>query len=166
MPSIASIADMCSHIHNATRGSLGITSIKNTKYNLALAIALHRCGFLSAVCRAGPHPPTMEQMLSQTPEPVTTANVAKMRIWLGLKYWDGKPVLSHIQNISKSSRFVTADVNELGRLTRGLPTQLKGGVLPGLDLGECMFVSTSRGTLEAREALSYRVGGLLLCRAS
>ncbi|KAG6012187.1 hypothetical protein E4U43_007908 [Claviceps pusilla] len=166
MPSILNIAHMCSHLQNASKSRLGITSVKNNKYNLQLALAMHRCGFFSAVYRAGPQPPTMQQMVSQASEQVTTANVAKMRIWIGLKYWNGKPVLSKAQVISKPSRLMTANLQELGRLTRGFPAKLKGGVVPGLNLGECMFVATSRGVLEAREALSRKVGGLIVCRAS
>ena len=166
MPSILNIAHMCSHLQNTSKARLGITSIANNKYNLHLALALHRSGFVSAVYRAGPQPPTMEQMVSQAPEPVTSANVSKMRIWLGLKYWDGKPVLSKAQIISKPSRLMTANTSELGRLTRGFPANLKGGVVPGLNLGECLFVSTSRGVLEAREALARKVGGVLVCRVS
>lgn len=145
---------------------LGLTSVKNCKYNLNLAVALHRSGFLSAVYRAGPHPPTMEQMLTQAPEPVTHANVATRRLWLGLKYWDGKPVLSKARAISKPSRLVHIETQELARIARGLPTKVKGGIIPGLNLGECLFLSTPRGILEAREALSRKLGGLVVCRVS
>jgi ribosomal protein S8 len=31
-------------------------------------------------------------------------------------------------------------------------------------LGECLFVSTDRGVLEARECVEKKVGGMLLCR--
>lgn len=166
MPSILNIAHMCSHLQNASKARLGLTSIQSTKYNLQLAIALHRQGFFSSVYRAGPHPPTPEQMISQAPEPVTTANVANRRLWVGLKYWDGKPVLSKATMISKPSRLMTVEVSELARLTRGFPATLKGGVVPGLNLGECMFLATSRGVLESREALARKVGGLLMCRVS
>lgn len=157
---------MCSHLQNASKARLAITSIPSTKYNLHVSLALHRAGFLSHVYRAGPKPPTLEAMVTQEPEVVTTANVSRMRLWLGLKYWEGKPVLSNASMISKPSRLMTANIQELGRLSRGFPAKLKGGVVPGLNLGECMFVSTSQGVLEAREALSRKVGGLLLCRAS
>ncbi|UKZ75840.1 hypothetical protein TrVFT333_003535 [Trichoderma virens FT-333] len=150
MPSILNIAHMCSHLQNASKARLGLTSIPSNKYNLHLALALHRSGFFSSVYRAGPHPPTPEQMVAQVPEPVTNATVAKMRIWLGLKYWDGRPVLSKATVISKPSRQLT----------------LKGGVVQGLGVGECMFVSTSSGVLEVREALAKKVGGVLMCRVS
>lgn len=166
MPSILNIAHMCSHLQNASKARLGITSIANTKYNLHLAVAMHRAGFLSAVYRAGPHPPTMEQMLTEAPEKVTTANVAKMRLWLGLKYWEGKPVLSNATLISRPSRIMTVTIHELGKLTRGFPAKLKAGIVPGLGLGETMFIATSVGILESREALAKKVGGVLICRAS
>ncbi|KAH6885962.1 ribosomal protein S8 [Thelonectria olida] len=166
MPSVVNVANMCSHLQNASKARLGITSIKNCKYNLQLALALHRSGFFSSVYRAGPNPPTPEQMVAQAPEPVTHANVAQMRLWLGLKYWDGKPVLSNARAISTPKRVLTVDILELARLTRGFPTKLKGGVVQGLNLGECMYVSTSRGVLEAREALARKTGGVLMCRVS
>lgn len=83
-----------------------------------------------------------------------------------MKYWDGKPVLNNVSMISTSKRLMTVKTEELARLTRGFPAKLDGGVVQGLNLGECMFLSTSKGVLEAREALSRQVGGLLLCRAS
>lgn len=105
-------------------------------------------------------------MVSETPEPVTTANVHDRRLWLGLKYWDGKPVLKSANVVSKSSRIMTVTVPQLQRLARGFPAKLDGGVVEGLNLGECMFVSTSQGVLEAREAIAKKVGGVLMCRVS
>ncbi|KAK3330058.1 ribosomal protein S8-like protein [Apodospora peruviana] len=160
---IHSVANACAHLQNASRARLGLTSLPNTKYNLMLALAMHRAGFLSSVTRGGPHPPPPEALLSyEEPEPVTNENVATRRIWVGLKYWDNQPVLKKVQAISKPSRLVTADFKELSRVTRGFPA----GMLKGLSLGECLFLSTDRGVLEAREALEKKVGGLLLCRAS
>jgi ribosomal protein S8 len=166
MPSILNIANMCSHLQNASKARLGITSIPNNKFNLSLALAMHRAGFFSAVYRGGPTPPTLDQMLTEQPEKVTHANVATRRIWLGLKYWEGKPVLSKANALSKPSRLLTCDEKALGRLSRGLSAKIDGGVVQGLSLGECIFVSTERGTMEAREALSRKLGGTLLCRTS
>ena len=63
--------------------------------------------------------------------------------------------------ISSSKRRVTANLKALERLTRGFDASHQRG----LNLGECMFVTTSRGVLEAREAVERKVGGMLLCRA-
>lgn len=157
---IRHITDMCSHLQNASRARLGLTSLPNTKYNLALALALHRAGFIASVTRGGPHPPTPEALLTHEPEPVTSANVATRRLWVGLKYWNEQPVLKELKPISKPSRLVTASLEELNRVARGFPA----GYMKGLQLGECMFVGTDRGVLEVREAVERKVGGLVLCK--
>ncbi|KAJ9151827.1 hypothetical protein NKR23_g2772 [Pleurostoma richardsiae] len=159
---IQQIAHTCSHLQNAAKARLGLTSIPNHQYNLRLALALHRAGFISSVTRAGPHPPPPEALLSFEPEPVTTANVATRRLWLGLKYWNGEPVMRRLESVSKPSRRVTLDIKGLERVTRGF----HAGYVKGLNLGECLFVSTDRGVLEAREALERKVGGMVLCRVS
>jgi len=166
MPSIQNVANTCSHLQNVSKARLGLTSIPNNKFNLHLSLAFHRAGFLSHVYRAGPTPPTFEQMVTQPPEKVTTLNVSKMRLWLGMKYWDGKPVLNKANAISSPSRQMRVNIEQLGLLTRGFAAKLDGGVVRGLNLGECMFVSTSQGILEAREALARKQGGLLLCRTA
>jgi len=159
---IASIANACAHLQNASRARLGLTSLPNNKYNLHLALALHRAGFISSVTRAGPHPPPPELLATFEAEPVTSANVATRRLWLGLKYWNNEPVLRNMQAVSKPSRLITATVPELNRIARGFPA----GYVKGLNLGECLFLSTDRGVLEVREALQRKVGGLVLCRVS
>lgn len=133
---------------------------------MLLATALHRAGFVSSVYRAGPQPPSAEDMLTKPMEPVTTANVATRRLWLGLKYWDNKPVLASCKAISTPSRRIEIRTEELARVVRGFPTKLDAGVIKGLALGECLFLDTSEGVLEAREALEKKVGGTLMCRVS
>ncbi|KAK3945469.1 ribosomal protein S8 [Diplogelasinospora grovesii] len=160
---IQSIVNACSHLQNASRARLGLTSLPNNKYNLRLALALHRAGFISSVTRAGAHPPPPEALLAFEPEgPVTAANVATRRLWLGLKYWNNEPVMKQVNAISKPSRLVTATLEDLNRVARGFPA----GYVKGLNLGECLFISTDRGVLEVREALERKVGGLVLCRVS
>ncbi|OAA73437.1 40S ribosomal protein S8 [Cordyceps fumosorosea ARSEF 2679] len=164
--SLKTLVDMCSHLQNASKARLGLTSFRSSRQAASLASALHRAGFLSSVYRAGPVPPTEEAMLTVPPEPVTTANVASRRLWLGLKYWDGRPVLGQCRAMSTPARAVTARPEELARVVRGLPTKLDAGVVKGLTLGECLFLDTSEGVLEAREALAKKVGGTLMCRVS
>ncbi|GAB1310575.1 37S ribosomal protein S8, mitochondrial [Madurella fahalii] len=159
---INSIANACTHLQNATRARLGLTSIPNNKYNLHLVLAMHRAGLLSSVTRGGPRPPPPELLSSAETEPVTSANVATRRIWVGLKYWNNEPIVRNVQPISKPSRLVTAGHRQLNRVARGLPS----GPLKGLTLGETLFVSTDRGILEVREAVERKVGGLVLCRVS
>ncbi|KAI0389109.1 ribosomal protein S8 [Xylariaceae sp. FL0594] len=158
---IHSICNMAAHLSNASKASLGLTSIPHNKYNLSVALALHRAGFLSFVTRGGPHPPDPATVATFEPEPLTTANAARQRIWVGLKYVNNKPVLRRVQPISTPSRRICADLKSLERLCRGFDASYQ----KGLNIGECMFVSTDRGTLEIREAVERRVGGTLLCRA-
>jgi small subunit ribosomal protein S8 len=159
---VAGLANVCSHLQNAYKARLGLTSIPSTKYNLQLALALHRAGLISSVTRAGPTPPTTEEIQTGTPEPVTTANVATRRLWLGLKYWNNRPVVSKVRAVSKPTRMVGLSGTELKRISNGLPA----GGIKGVTLGECLFLSTDRGVLEAREALERKVGGVALCRVS
>ncbi|KAI0451941.1 ribosomal protein S8 [Xylaria acuta] len=158
---ILSVVHMASHLQNASRGRLGLTSIPHTKYNLSVALALHRTGFISFVTRGGARPPDPSSIGTFEPEPLTTANAARQRLWVGLKYSDNSPVLRTMAPISTPKRLVTADLRALERLARGFDASRQRG----LNLGECMFVTTDRGTLEIREAVERKVGGLLLCRA-
>ncbi|EMR63121.1 putative mitochondrial 37s ribosomal protein s8 protein [Eutypa lata UCREL1] len=152
---IANVVNMCSHLQNASKASLGLTSVAHTKYNLAVALALHRAGFLTFVTRGGPRPPDPSTVLSTyEPEPLTTANVARQRLWVGLKYSANEPVLRRVSSITTPKRPVTANLSALKRLVRGFDASRQ----QGLNLGECMFVGTDLGVLESREAVERHVG--------
>ncbi|KAI1652977.1 ribosomal protein S8 [Daldinia decipiens] len=160
---IVNIVNMCSHLQNASRARLGLTSVPHTKYNLALAIALHRNGYLSFVTRGGRHPPDPATITTYEPEPLTTANVARQRLWVGLKYnatAGGEPVMGSISPITTPKRPVTAKLPQLERLARGFDAHPHRA----LNLGESIILTTSLGTLDVREAVERKVGGLLLCR--
>lgn len=153
---------MCSHLQNAARAKLGLTSVPNQKYNLRLALALHRAGFISSVTRGGPSPPPLDSLSTYVPEVVTHANVSSRRLWVGLKYWDNQPVMRNVKAITTAKRPVTLSVPELEAVVRGF----KRGQVAGLELGECLFVSTDMGVLEAREAIAKHTAGLVLARVS
>ncbi|KAJ0122518.1 hypothetical protein N8I77_011668 [Diaporthe amygdali] len=159
---ILNITNACAHLQNASRARLGLTSLPNTKYNLMFALALHRSGLIASVTRAGPTPPAPEELLTFTPEPVTSANVATRRLWLGLKYVGDTPVMRNVTSISKPKRAITMKLPGLRRVARGF----ESGYVDGLKMGECMFVATDKGVLEIREALEKEIGGLVLARVS
>lgn len=152
----------CAHLSNVAKARLGMTSLPATKVNLAMSLALHRAGFISSVHRGGPHPPTPEDLASD-PEPATHANAATRRIWLGLKYWDNKPVLQKLENVHRPKRPITIKLPDLARVVRGFPS--KDAHVKGLRLGECLFLMTDKGMLEAREALEKGLGGMVVFRA-
>ena len=225
--SLTHLANTCSHLQNASRARLSLTSIPNSRILLSLSLALQNSGFLSTVVRGGPTPPPPHPLLSHprhtypassipsitppppppppspsssfssstipaqsdtpppetsqtsssssssssyhptsTPEeqiewPLNRTTISRTRLWLGLKYWNSEPVLSHLSLISKPTRRIWMDTQGLKRLVLGKPSgMVKGMTRPG----ECVYVSTDRGILEARECVERKVGGMLLCR--
>ena len=100
---------------------------------------------------------------------VTQSNRASRRLWLGLKYWDGAPVLSKAHMISKPSKRIWLDYKDLGKVTRG---NRAGEVKPLTKVGEIMAVLTRKGggegvfggVMEARECAERKVDGMVLCR--
>jgi ribosomal protein S8 len=169
--SLVNLANVCSHLQNASKARLGLTSIPSTKQNLALALSLQKSGFLSSVTRGGPMPPLLltPTALPHATDPqaaaeatVTQENVATRRLWVGLKYWKNEPVLSTMKSESKPKKRVMVGFRELERIVRGREAKwVKGLTQPG----ECLYVSTDRGLMEARDAVERKIGGLVLCRA-
>ena len=92
---------------------------------------------------------------------VTQANRASRRLWLGLKYWDGLPVLRKARLVSKPTKRIWLGSRDLARIARG---NQAGEVKPLTQIGEIMAVSTDLGVLEVRECVERRIGGMPLCR--
>ena len=71
-------------------------------------------------------------------------------------------MLSRIWLISKPTKRVMLSAQELDVIVRGRDR----GYVRGLNkIGECIFVKTVIGVLEARECVERRTGGLILCRS-
>jgi ribosomal protein S8 len=159
--SLVTLAHVCSHLQNAGRARLGLTSVPASNMILGLSLSLQQSGFLQSVTRGGSQPPPVDALATYVPEPVTQANIASRRLWLGLKYWNNEPVLSKMSMVSKPTKRIYMDAEGLGKIVRGRDA----GYVKGLRKpGECIFVSTDRGILEARECVERKVGGMLLCR--
>jgi ribosomal protein S8 len=194
--SLVNLAHVCSHMQNASKARLGLTSIPVSKLHVNLMLGLQREGFLSSVTLGGPSPPkplllqpqpspeSLEKMAStlsdepwraypppgeqpsdlqrETPYEVhVPENPAKRRLWLGLKYWNNEPVLKHMKLISKPTRRIWLTSGDLSKITRTRESSyVKGLTHPG----ECMFLTTDRGILEARDCVERRIGGMALCR--
>jgi len=56
--SLVNLANVCSHLQNASLARLGLTSIPYTRWHLSLAILLQKQGFLSQVKLGGASPPS------------------------------------------------------------------------------------------------------------
>lgn len=196
--SLVNLAHVCSHLQNASKARLGLTSIPVSKMHVKLVLGLQREGFLSSVTLGGVSPPKpfllqsqpsaeevehLAQKLQAEPwqaynvsdsehtaqalgrEKVDEINVpqnpARRRLWLGLKYWNNEPVLKNMKLISKPTRRIWLTSKDLGKITRTRESSyVKGLTHPG----ECMFLTTDRGVLEARECVERELGGMALCR--
>ena len=167
--SMVQLANVCSHLQNASKARLGLTSIPNSKANLRLMLALQNSGFISTVVRGGPTPPPAHQLLSHPSsntegaeiEPVTRENIGSRRLWLGMKYWNSEPVLENMSTVSKPTRRIWMDVEGLKKIVLGESSGYVKGIRR---TGECIYVSTDRGIMEARECVERKLGGMLLCR--
>jgi ribosomal protein S8 len=204
--SLVNLAAVCSHLQNASKARLGLTSIPVSKMHVNLMLGLQREGFLSSVTLGGTTPPKPyalqtasspehHEQLAQTlanepwaayPTPPSSApssrtsspdtllgvdhhlhedhvpqNPARRRLWLGLKYWNNEPVLKHMKLVSKPTRRIWLTGEDLGRITRTRPSSYVQGLTHP---GECMFLTTDRGILEARECVERKLGGMALCR--
>ncbi len=72
----------------------------------------------------------------------------KLRFQIFLKYFNGKPVIAHIERLSKPGRRVYVSVDEIPRVRNGLGIAI---------------LSTSKGVMTDKQARKERVGGELLC---
>ncbi|KAI9656260.1 MAG: hypothetical protein M1821_004923 [Bathelium mastoideum] len=192
--SLVNLAHVCSHLQNASKARLGLTSIPSTKLHLSVCLNLQKQGFLSTVIRGGPSPPDLNSLHTGDPLPetddatlylraahqgtntadrhldalveeatVTQENVATRRLWLGLKYWNSQPVLSEMKMVSKPKQRIWLKAEDIGRIARGR----EAGYVKGLTRpGECLFVTTDKGVMEARECVERRLGGMVLCRVN
>src|SRR5579859_1368681 len=136
---------VCSHIQNASKARQAITSIPTTRLNLRLALALKTAGFIRTVqpgSWAGPDP---EGKI----KPVTPANIATRRLWLGLKYVDNERVITQCQLVSRGNRRVYLNTRDIEEMIKGRRVQ----TIKGLNMGECLFIGTDRGVYEARDAI-------------
>ncbi|KAH9868339.1 hypothetical protein J1614_007411 [Plenodomus biglobosus] len=196
--SLVNLAHVCSHMQNASKARLGLTSIPVSKMHVNIALGLQREGFLSSVTLGGQAPPKPFLLQAQTdPEQMAAMantlaeepwhaypteaegapksplpqesvhdvhvpeNPARRRLWLGLKYWQNEPVLKNMKLVSKPTRRIWVTSEDLGKITR---TRSAGYVEGLTHPGECMFVTTDRGILEARECVERQLGGMILCR--
>lgn len=208
--SLVLLAHACSHLQNASKARLGLTSLPSTTQLHTLLLQLQKSGYVNTVVIGGPTPPppgALAPTMSANPEarkeiggghvafwgggdgdgdgeglggglgevgvgrdeeddviePITQENVSSRRLWVGLKYYNSRPVLEKMRLVSKPTRRVWVSVKDIAALVKGE----RRGYVNGLrGIGESMFVTTDRGIMEARECVERRIGGMLLCRVN
>ncbi|RIB05961.1 30S ribosomal protein S8 [Gigaspora rosea] len=146
--------DLCARIQNGFRARLASIAVPESKMNLSIVKILYEQGFISSVQRGNHIKP------DEVFTPTVPTNIATRKLWLDLKYRDNEPVLKYMQCVSKGSKRIYMNVQELMDLASGKRAKF----VPPLKPGEIAIVSTSKGVLEIKDALESRTGGEVLCR--
>lgn len=120
------IADMLTRIRNAVAVQKDEVSIPYSKVKFHLANILKQEGF---IC-----------------ESEKVENPLMIRV--GLKYSQGKPVITHVRRISKPGCKVYKGYEELPRVQNGYGVAI---------------VSTSQGLMTDKDARSKKIGGEIIC---
>jgi len=63
--------------------------------------------------------------------------------------------------LSKPTKRIWLDADAINRIVRGREANFVKGMT---QIGECLFVSTDKGIMEARECAERKIGGMVLCR--
>lgn len=188
--SLVLLANVCSHLQNASAARLGLTSVPSTTMIHTILLALQTSGYVGSITIGGPQPPAPGKLAPvldpfqhqnesshsitprddpksssppPSPSPITQENVASRRLWVGMKYYRNEPVLRKIGLVSKPTRRIWLKAVELEALARGD----QRSYVPGLrGVGESLYVTTDRGVMEIRECVERRIGGMLMCRVN
>ena len=125
------IADMLTRIRNAQQANKAEVAMPSSKVKVNIAKALEEEGYITAFN-------------------VTEAD-SKATLTITLKYFEGKPVISEINRVSRPGLRVYKSANDLPRIIGGLGVAI---------------VSTSKGVMADRKARALGQGGEVLCAVS
>ena len=148
------VHDLCARIQNGFRAQLRSISVPDKKINLAICNALYREVLYSrslGVITGGSY----KEFVPNTPE-----NITMRQLWLELKYRQNEPVLRRMSCVSKGSRRIYINVEELQRFLAGQRVDF----VSGLKVGEVAIISTTLGVISVHEAIACNQGGEVLCR--
>nr|WP_297460382.1 30S ribosomal protein S8 [uncultured Halomonas sp.] len=121
------LADMFTRIRNAQMATKEAVAMPSSKLKVEVARVLKQEGYISDF---------------------TVAEGAKPELSVTLKYFEGKPVIEHIQRVSKPSLRIYKGKGELPKVADGLGVAI---------------VSTSQGVMTDRAARQAGVGGEVIC---
>ncbi|WP_324780270.1 30S ribosomal protein S8 [Thiobacillus sedimenti] len=122
------IADMLTRIRNAQAVEKASVAMPSSKVKVAIATVLKDEGYIEDFAVRG--------------------EAGKPELELQLKYYAGRPVIEHIERVSKPGLRIYKGAEELPRVMNGLGVAI---------------VSTSRGVMTDRRARANGVGGEVLC---
>lgn len=121
------VADMLTRIRNAQMSRKPTVGMPTSKLKVALAKVLQNEGYIASV------------------------DVDGLSLTLGLKYFEGKPVIEQIKRVSRPGLRVYKSKDELAPVKNGL------GIL---------IISTNRGIMTDRAARAAGVGGEVIALVS
>jgi len=124
------VADMLTRIRNAQRANKSAVSMPASKLKLAIAKLLIDEGYVVSADVDGDKKPTLS---------------------IGLKYYEGKPVIEEIRRVSRPGLRIYKGKDELQRVKQGL------GIL---------IISTNKGIMTDRAARSAGLGGEVIALVS
>ena len=122
------IADMLTRIRNAQQVEKVSVSMPSSKVKVAIAKVLKDEGYIEDFAVRG--------------------EAGKPELELQLKYYAGRPVIEHIERVSKPGLRIYKGAEDLPRVKNGLGVAI---------------VSTSSGVMTDRHARAKGVGGEVLC---
>lgn len=125
------IADMLTRIRNAQQANKAEVSMPSSKVKVNIAKVLEEEGYIAAFN-------------------VTEAD-SKSTLTITLKYFEGKPVISEINRVSRPGLRVYKSATDLPRVIGGMGVAI---------------VSTSKGVMADRKARALGQGGEVLCAVS
>lgn len=121
------LADMFTRIRNAQMATKEAVSMPSSRLKVEVARVLKEEGYI---------------------HDFAVAEGAKPELSVTLKYFEGKPVIEHIQRVSKPSLRIYKGKDELPKVADGLGVAI---------------VSTSQGVMTDRAARHAGVGGEVIC---
>lgn len=122
------IADMLTRIRNGQMAGHSNVVMPSSKVKVALAKVLQDEGYLSTY--------SIKEVSG------------KSELSVGLKYYEGKPVIEMIKRVSRPGLRVYKNKNELPKVIAGMGVAI---------------VSTSQGIMSDRQARTSGVGGEIIC---
>lgn len=121
------IADLLTRIRNGQASGKVMVSMPSSKQKLAIANLLLKEGYIASVNVTGDTKKVLE---------------------IGLKYYDGKPVVEMIQRVSRPGLRIYKKCRDLPRIMNGLGIAV---------------ISTSKGLMTDRAARKDGLGGEVVC---
>ncbi len=137
--------------------NISLAKIPLTRLHLNLSLHLYKQGFVSSIQKGSDVAPDS----AQAPVEVTPDNIATRNLWLSLKYRNNKPVLNHLQLISKPNLKIELTATEVKALAAGLYVRKIKPIQPAETI---LIKLENKQVVDLQEAAAKNLSGMALCR--